>query len=93
MKPSELKAKLRGVIAFTPTPFTPDDRPDLDGLAKQVDFLVTSGATVVVAGVTAPLTQAVAPVYTPVPNLVTTVTNTVTNPVTNTIIPGLLHRP
>jgi 5-dehydro-4-deoxyglucarate dehydratase len=36
------------VIAFTPTPFTPDDRPDLDGLAKQVDFLVTSGANVVV---------------------------------------------
>ena len=48
MKPSELKAKLRGVIAFTPTPFTPDDQPDLDGLAKQVDFLVTSGANVVV---------------------------------------------
>lgn len=48
MKPSELKAKLRGVIAFTPTPFTPDDRPNLDGLAKQVEFLVTSGANVVV---------------------------------------------
>jgi len=48
VKPSELKAKLRGVIAFTPTPFTPDDQPDLDGLAKQVDFLVTSGANVVV---------------------------------------------
>lgn len=48
MRPAELKERLRGVIAFTPTPFTPDDRPDLDGLARQVDFLVTSGANVVV---------------------------------------------
>ncbi|MEA2526780.1 MAG: 5-dehydro-4-deoxyglucarate dehydratase [Thermomicrobiales bacterium] len=48
MRPQELKSRLRGVIAFTPTPFTPDDRPDLDGLARQVDYLCTSGAHVVV---------------------------------------------
>ena len=48
MRPTELKERLRGVIAFAPTPFTDDDRPDLDGLARQVDYLVTSGANVVV---------------------------------------------
>jgi 5-dehydro-4-deoxyglucarate dehydratase len=44
----ELKQRLRGVIAFTPTPFTSDDRPDFDGLARQIDFLCRSGAAVVV---------------------------------------------
>jgi 5-dehydro-4-deoxyglucarate dehydratase len=48
MHPEELKSRLRGVIAFTPTPFTTDDRPDLDGLARQVDYLCASGAHVVV---------------------------------------------
>ena len=48
MRPQELKANLKGVIAFTPTPFTSDDRVDYDGLARQVDFLCTNGAHVVV---------------------------------------------
>jgi 5-dehydro-4-deoxyglucarate dehydratase len=48
VQPNELKDKLRGVIAFSPTPFTEDDRVDYDGLAKHVDFLATSGASVVV---------------------------------------------
>jgi 5-dehydro-4-deoxyglucarate dehydratase len=48
MTPDELKTRLRGVIAFTPTPFTDDDRVDLDGLGRQVDFLCRSGAHVVV---------------------------------------------
>jgi 5-dehydro-4-deoxyglucarate dehydratase len=48
MRPNELKAKLRGVIAFAPTPFTSDDRVDYDGLARQVDFLCRSGAHVIV---------------------------------------------
>jgi len=49
MDPQELKGRLRGVIAFAPTPFTKDDRVDYDGLASQVDFLCRSGADVVVA--------------------------------------------
>jgi 5-dehydro-4-deoxyglucarate dehydratase len=48
MSPIELKSALRGVIAFTPTPFTTDDRVDYDALASQVDFLCRSGAHVVV---------------------------------------------
>jgi 5-dehydro-4-deoxyglucarate dehydratase len=44
----ELKQRLRGVIAFTPTPFTTDDRPDLDGLARHIDFVCRSGANAVV---------------------------------------------
>ena len=44
----DLKRRLRGVLAFTPTPFTPDDRLDVDGLAGHVDFLVRSGAHAVV---------------------------------------------
>ena len=48
MRPNELKANLRGVIAFTPTPFTPDDQVDFDGLARQVDFLCRNGAHVIV---------------------------------------------
>jgi 5-dehydro-4-deoxyglucarate dehydratase len=48
MHSQELKSRLRGVIGFTPTPFTPDDRVDLDGLARQVDYLCRSGANVVV---------------------------------------------
>ena len=48
MTPTALKDRLRGVIAFVPTPFTADDRPDLDGLARQVDALSRGGAHVVV---------------------------------------------
>ena len=48
MHASDLQDKLRGVMAFAPTPFTSDDRLDGDGLARQVDFLVRSGAHVVV---------------------------------------------
>ena len=33
LTPTELRPLLRGVIAFAPTPFTEDDRLDLDGLA------------------------------------------------------------
>lgn len=44
----ELKRRLRGVIAFTPTPFRDDERPDLDALAEQVEFLCASGAQIVV---------------------------------------------
>ena len=51
MQHNDLKERLRGVIAFTPTPFADDDRVDLDGLARQVDFLCRRGAhTVVVCG-------------------------------------------
>ncbi|MGQ0569237.1 MAG: dihydrodipicolinate synthase family protein, partial [Armatimonadota bacterium] len=42
------RRRLRGVLAFTPTPFTQDDRLDGDGLAHHVDFLCRSGAHVVV---------------------------------------------
>lgn len=48
MKPQELKARLRGVLAFTPTPFTADDKPDLDGLARHVDYLCRNGVQIVV---------------------------------------------
>ena len=48
MHASDLQDKLRGVMAFAPTPFTADDRLDGDGLARQVYFLVRSGAHVVV---------------------------------------------
>ncbi len=48
MKPDQLKDNLCGVLAFAPTPFTSDDRLDGDGLARQVDFLIRSGAHVVV---------------------------------------------
>ena len=50
MTPGELRAALRGVIAFAPTPFTEDDRLDLDGLARIVDDLVASGGPVAVCG-------------------------------------------
>ena len=46
--PDQLKQNLRGVIAFTPTPFYPDERVDYDALAQQVNRLVTNGAHVVV---------------------------------------------
>ncbi len=44
----ELKQQLRGVIAFTPTPFHPDERVDYDALAQQVNRLIINGAQVVV---------------------------------------------
>ncbi len=43
MTPEDLKRKLRGVLAFAPTPFTPDDQVDREGLARHVDFLCRSG--------------------------------------------------
>src|SRR5205814_5302589 len=43
MIPAELKQRLRGALAFAPTPFTADDRLDGDGLARHVDFLCRSG--------------------------------------------------
>ena len=43
MKPLTLQAALRGVLAFTPTPFTSDNTLDEDGLARHVDFLCRSG--------------------------------------------------
>ncbi len=49
MEPQELKQRLRGVIAFAPTPFTKDDRVDYNGLASQIDYLCRHGADVVVA--------------------------------------------
>ncbi len=48
MKPDALKARLRGVLAFTPTPFTSRDTLDVDGLAKHVDYLVHAGVHAVV---------------------------------------------
>lgn len=48
MTPQELKRRLRGVLAFTPTPFAPDDSLDRDGLARHIDFLCGSGAHAVV---------------------------------------------
>src|ERR1700694_3056585 len=41
--PAELKNNLRGVLAFTPTPFTTAGTLDGDGLARHVDFLCRSG--------------------------------------------------
>jgi 5-dehydro-4-deoxyglucarate dehydratase len=43
MTPVELQNNLRGVLAFTPTPFTAADTLDGDGLARHVDFLCRSG--------------------------------------------------
>jgi 5-dehydro-4-deoxyglucarate dehydratase len=48
--PDELRAALRGVIAFAPTPFTPDDEVDLDGLGAIVDDLARLGGPVAVCG-------------------------------------------
>jgi 5-dehydro-4-deoxyglucarate dehydratase len=45
-----LKAVLRGVIAFAPTPFTDDDRVDLGELATRVTELGRSGSPVAVCG-------------------------------------------
>jgi 5-dehydro-4-deoxyglucarate dehydratase len=44
----DLKQQLRGVIAFTPTPFHADERVDYDALAQQVNRLIINGAHVVV---------------------------------------------
>ncbi len=43
MTSEDLRRKLRGVLAFAPTPFTPDDQVDREGLARHVDFLCRSG--------------------------------------------------
>jgi 5-dehydro-4-deoxyglucarate dehydratase len=41
---------MRGVICFAPTPFSDDDRVDLDGLAANVEELATLGGPVAVCG-------------------------------------------
>lgn len=48
MTPKDLQQRLRGVLAFTPTPFTPDGGMDANGLAAHVDYLIRNGAHVVV---------------------------------------------
>jgi 5-dehydro-4-deoxyglucarate dehydratase len=48
MSPDQLKQNLRGVIAFTPTPFHDDERVDYDAFAQQVNRLIINGAHVVV---------------------------------------------
>ena len=51
MLPADLKARLTGVLAFAPTPFTEDDRVDLDGLGRHVDQLCRDGVgAIVIAG-------------------------------------------
>jgi 5-dehydro-4-deoxyglucarate dehydratase len=46
--PEQLKQRLHGIIAFTPTPFFPDERVDFDALGHHVDRLIGAGAHVVV---------------------------------------------
>jgi 5-dehydro-4-deoxyglucarate dehydratase len=48
--PTALRGSLRGVIAFAPTPFTDDDRIDVDALAACVDRLSAHGGPVAVCG-------------------------------------------
>jgi dihydrodipicolinate synthase/N-acetylneuraminate lyase len=48
VKPSELKERLVGVIAFCPTPFGADGALVPDDLALQVEFLAASGAAAIV---------------------------------------------
>jgi len=48
LSPPDLRQQLRGVIAFTPTPFHADERVDYDALAQQVNRLIMNGAHVVV---------------------------------------------
>ena len=51
MTPEQLKQRLHGIIAFTPTPFFPDERVDFDALGHHVDRLIGAGAhSVVVCG-------------------------------------------
>ncbi len=46
--PEQLKQQLRGVIAFTPTPFHPNERVDFDALSQHINRLVINGAHVIV---------------------------------------------
>lgn len=48
MKPSELKERLAGVLAFNITPFKEDYSLDLDGLATLIDATSTSGVDAIV---------------------------------------------
>lgn len=48
LTPNDLRQQLRGVIAFTPTPFHEDERVDYDALAQQINRLIINGAHVVV---------------------------------------------
>jgi 5-dehydro-4-deoxyglucarate dehydratase len=48
--PTALRGRLKGVIAFAPTPFAEDDGVDFDALAACVDRLVAHGGPVAVCG-------------------------------------------
>ena len=48
MKPSDFKERLVGVIAFCPTPFNQDHSLDLPALARQIDFLCDTDASMIV---------------------------------------------
>src|SRR5690348_6670193 len=51
LSPSQLKGHLRGVLAFAPTPFRPNEDLDLEGLAAHLDWLCQRGVrTIVVCG-------------------------------------------
>jgi dihydrodipicolinate synthase/N-acetylneuraminate lyase len=50
VRPTALRAGLRGVISFAPTPFTDDDALDVDALAASIDRLVSLGGPVAVCG-------------------------------------------
>ena len=50
MTPTRFAGRLRGVIAFAPTPFTDDDRVDLDGLAASWTTWRRHGGPVAVCG-------------------------------------------
>jgi 5-dehydro-4-deoxyglucarate dehydratase len=49
MKPQEFQAHLRGLMAYVPTPFTRDDRVDVEALSQHVRRLCHRGVPVVVA--------------------------------------------
>ncbi|MDR7419836.1 MAG: dihydrodipicolinate synthase family protein [Armatimonadota bacterium] len=48
MTPQDLRRRLRGVLAFAPTPFTSDGRLDDAGLARHIDGLCEAGVGAVV---------------------------------------------
>lgn len=48
-RPDDMKAHLRGALAFPITPFTADDEVDLDGVRANADFLATSRVAAIVA--------------------------------------------
>ncbi|PYV87590.1 MAG: hypothetical protein DMG05_17375 [Acidobacteria bacterium] len=48
LKPNELKARLKGVLSFSITPFTNDHELDTDGLALIIDRMCRSGVHMIV---------------------------------------------